>query len=195
VPVANRIGEEGQGWTYAKYLLQFERGNAYAPGLTHQLEKVKTIASAEVSDMGEPLIRDRDFRRKLADMLIKVEAINATELKLFAGRTSGEAMGPVSSMLKLEARWRSRRSPNWRLRRSGLRRPVHRRHLGVLKRRRQRTAPRPRLRRPDRADVLQLPQDLDLRRLQRDPAQHHGQDDPGAVAGGFGGVRSPPVSL
>ncbi|MFM8375484.1 MAG: acyl-CoA dehydrogenase family protein, partial [Phenylobacterium sp.] len=36
VPVANRIGEEGQGWTYAKYLLQFERGNPYAPGLTHQ---------------------------------------------------------------------------------------------------------------------------------------------------------------
>ncbi|MDO9247239.1 MAG: pimeloyl-CoA dehydrogenase large subunit, partial [Phenylobacterium sp.] len=25
VPVANRIGEENQGWTYAKYLLQFER--------------------------------------------------------------------------------------------------------------------------------------------------------------------------
>ena len=41
VPVANRIGEEGQGWTYAKYLLQFERGNAYAPGLTNMLDKVK----------------------------------------------------------------------------------------------------------------------------------------------------------
>jgi alkylation response protein AidB-like acyl-CoA dehydrogenase len=33
VPVANRIGEENKGWTYAKYLLEFERGNAYAPGL------------------------------------------------------------------------------------------------------------------------------------------------------------------
>ena len=102
VPVANRIGEEGQGWTYAKYLLQFERGNAYAPGLANMLDKVRKIASAEVADGGEALIRDRDFRRKLAEMEIKVEAINATELKLFAGRASGEAMGPVSSMLKLE---------------------------------------------------------------------------------------------
>ena len=102
VPVSNRIGDEGQGWTYAKYLLQFERGNAYAPELTHQLEKVRKIAATEAADGGEPLIRDRDFRRKLAEMEIKVATLNATELKLFAGRTAGEAMGPASSMLKLE---------------------------------------------------------------------------------------------
>ncbi len=102
VPIANRVGEEGQGWTYAKYLLQFERGNAYAPGLTNMLDKVKTIASAEVADSGGALIADPSFRRKLAEMQIKVEAINATELKLFAGRVTGQAMGPLSSMLKLE---------------------------------------------------------------------------------------------
>jgi len=102
VPVSNRIGEEGQGWTYAKYLLQFERGNAYAPGLTHMLEKVKTIAAAEVADSGGALIADPDFRRKVANAQIKIEALNATELKLFAGRTTGESMGPMSSMLKLE---------------------------------------------------------------------------------------------
>ncbi len=102
VPVANRIGEEGQGWTYAKYLLQFERGNAYAPGLTNMLNKVRAIASVEPSDGGEPMILDRDFRRKLADMRIKVDALNATELRVFSSRAAGEAMGPVSSMLKLE---------------------------------------------------------------------------------------------
>jgi alkylation response protein AidB-like acyl-CoA dehydrogenase len=102
VPVANRIGEEGQGWTYAKYLLQFERGNPYAPGLTHMLDKVLKIASVEAADGGGRLIEDRSFRRKLADMQIKVETLNATELKLFSGRAAGEAMGPASSMLKLE---------------------------------------------------------------------------------------------
>jgi alkylation response protein AidB-like acyl-CoA dehydrogenase len=102
VPVKNRIGEEGQGWTYAKYLLQFERGSAYAPGLTNMLDKVKSIASAERADGGERLIEDRSFRRKLAEMQIKVETLNATELKLFSGRAAGEAMGPASSMLKLE---------------------------------------------------------------------------------------------
>jgi alkylation response protein AidB-like acyl-CoA dehydrogenase len=102
VPVKNRIGEEGQGWTYAKYLLQFERGNAYAPGLTNMLDKVKTIAAAEPAGGGTRMIEDPDFRRKLADMQIKVEVLNATELKLFNGRAAGEAMGPSSSMLKLE---------------------------------------------------------------------------------------------
>ena len=35
-------------------------------------------------------------------MQIKVEALNATELRVFSGRANGEAMGAVSSMLKLE---------------------------------------------------------------------------------------------
>jgi alkylation response protein AidB-like acyl-CoA dehydrogenase len=102
VPVANRIGKEGEGWTYAKYLLQFERGSAYAPGLSNMLNKVKKIARLERSDRGGALYEDPDFRRKLAEAEIKVEALNATELRVFAGRANGEAMGAVSSMLKLE---------------------------------------------------------------------------------------------
>ncbi|HRD28266.1 MAG TPA: acyl-CoA dehydrogenase family protein [Caulobacter sp.] len=100
VPVANRIGEEGKGWTYAKYLLEFERGNAYAPGLMNALQKVRKIASAELGDSGEPLIRDRDFQRKLAEMEIRIEALNATELRIFSAMGSGQPVGPASSMLK-----------------------------------------------------------------------------------------------
>ena len=102
VPVSNRIGKEGEGWTYAKYLLQFERGNAYAPGLQAQLKKVKRIANLERSDGGGSMMSDPDFRRKLSEVEIKVEALNATELRIFAGRANGDAMGAVSSMLKLE---------------------------------------------------------------------------------------------
>jgi alkylation response protein AidB-like acyl-CoA dehydrogenase len=102
VPVKNRIGEEGQGWTYAKYLLQFERGSAYAPGLSNMLNKVKKIAAIERNDRGGRMLDDPDFRRKLAEAEIKTEALNATELRVFAGRANGEAMGAVSSMLKLE---------------------------------------------------------------------------------------------
>jgi alkylation response protein AidB-like acyl-CoA dehydrogenase len=101
VPVANRIGEEGKGWTYAKYLLEFERGNAYAPGLMKMLEKVRKIASLEAGDDGEPLIRDPDFRRKLSEIEIRVEALNATELRIFSAMGSGQPVGPASSMLKL----------------------------------------------------------------------------------------------
>ncbi|HSV03730.1 MAG TPA: acyl-CoA dehydrogenase family protein [Phenylobacterium sp.] len=102
VPVANRIGKEGEGWTYAKYLLQFERGSAYAPGLAHMLHRVKEIAGIERSGLGGRVLDDPVFRRKLVEAEIKTEALNATELRVFAGRSSGEAMGAVSSMLKLE---------------------------------------------------------------------------------------------
>jgi alkylation response protein AidB-like acyl-CoA dehydrogenase len=101
VPVANRIGEEGKGWTYAKYLLEFERGNAYAPGLMNMLKKVRRIAALEMSDAGEPLLADADFRRKLAEVEIRVEALNATELRIFSAMGSGKPVGPASSMLKL----------------------------------------------------------------------------------------------
>jgi alkylation response protein AidB-like acyl-CoA dehydrogenase len=102
VPIVNRIGEEGMGWTYAKYLLEFERGNAYAPGLMNMLKKVRRIASAEASGHGTSMIQDTDFRRKLANLQIKVEALNATELKIFSAMSSGTPVGPASSMLKLE---------------------------------------------------------------------------------------------
>ncbi len=102
VPVKNRVGEEGKGWTYAKYLLEFERGNAYAPGLSAQLKKVKAIAAKAPGDGGEPILKDPDFRRKLADMEIRIEGLNATELLAFSGRESGARMGAISSMLKCQ---------------------------------------------------------------------------------------------
>jgi alkylation response protein AidB-like acyl-CoA dehydrogenase len=102
VPVKNRVGEEGKGWTYAKYLLEFERGNAYAPGLNAQLAKVRKIASKARADGGEPMIADPEFRRKLAEMQIRVDSLNATELRAFSGRESGARMGPISSMLKCQ---------------------------------------------------------------------------------------------
>ena len=100
VPVSQRIGEEGKGWTYAKYLLEFERGNAYAPGLMNSLRKVRKIASAELGDDGQPLILDPDFRRKIAELEIRVEALNAAELRIFSAMGGGEPVGPASSMLK-----------------------------------------------------------------------------------------------
>ena len=101
VPISNRIGEENKGWTYAKYLLEFERGNAYAPGLMHMLRKVKKIAALERADDGGILIEDPDFRQKIANLEIAVESLNATELRIFSGRSAGKAVGPASSMLKL----------------------------------------------------------------------------------------------
>jgi len=99
VPVSGLIGEEGKGWTYAKYLLEFERGNAYAPGLKNMLRKVRKLASVEQSG-GEPLIRDEAFASKVANLEMKVEALNFTELRVFSSMAAGGRPGAQSSMLK-----------------------------------------------------------------------------------------------
>lgn len=94
VPIANRIGEEGKGWTYAKYLLEFERGNAYAPGLKTALAKAKRLAHYEGVD------RDPDFARKAAELEIQIAALDATELRIFSSLSAGKSIGAASSMLK-----------------------------------------------------------------------------------------------
>ncbi|MEN9855173.1 MAG: hypothetical protein RLZZ157_299 [Pseudomonadota bacterium] len=99
VPASNLIGEEGKGWTYAKYLLEFERGNAYAPGLKNALKKIKRIAATEMSG-DQPLAADPDFARKIAELEVQICALDATEMKIFSGLSSGKSVGAASSMLK-----------------------------------------------------------------------------------------------
>ncbi len=99
VPVENRIGEEGKGWTYAKYLLEFERGNAYSHGLKAGLESVKSIASSEIAN-GIPLAEDDAFKRKLAATEIAIYAMEFTELRILSSLATGKNVGPESSLLK-----------------------------------------------------------------------------------------------
>ena len=99
VPVSNLIGEEGKGWTYAKYLLEFERGNAYSHGLKASLQHVKNIASVEM-DGDRPLIDNEDFRRKVAETEIAISAMEFTELRILSSIATGGNVGPESSLLK-----------------------------------------------------------------------------------------------
>jgi len=100
VPKANRVGEENDGWTVAKYLLEFERGGAFAAGLAVSAEKVRSIASAEHADTGERLIDDPAFRTKLSEAEIAVKAMEVTEHRVMAEIAAKGNPGPASSMLK-----------------------------------------------------------------------------------------------
>ncbi len=100
VPKENLIGELNRGWTYAKYLLEFERGNAYGPSLKRSIAKVKSIAENELVGTGERLIDDSSFAGKIADMERQITAMEFTELRIFAALSAGERVGPESSMLK-----------------------------------------------------------------------------------------------
>ncbi len=102
VPVANRIGPENEGWTVAKYLLEFERGgSAYSPSLHAMLEKLKKIAAEEPAGNGEALIQDADFRSRLADLEAQVVALEFFEKKTMSALTTGQNPGAASSIMKL----------------------------------------------------------------------------------------------
>jgi alkylation response protein AidB-like acyl-CoA dehydrogenase len=103
VPMANRLGEENQGWTVAKYLLEFERGGGMAASLKVGLSRLKAMAMCETSDAGGKLIDDPAFRRGYAEAAVRVEAIEVTEHRVLATLASGGAPGPASSMLKTQA--------------------------------------------------------------------------------------------
>ena len=99
VPKENLIGEEGKGWTYAKYLLEFERGNGYSAGLYSSLEKIVDMAKTPTSG-GEPLMEDSSFKEKLADVEVQINAMEATELRILGSLSAGQNVGPESSLLK-----------------------------------------------------------------------------------------------
>lgn len=102
VPKANRIGEENQGWTVAKYLLEFERGGLeYAPGLHFQLAKIKEMAAQEFTATGIPLAEDLVFRRKFSAVEIEVCALEFTENRIKAALGNGQNPGPAASMTKI----------------------------------------------------------------------------------------------
>jgi acyl-CoA dehydrogenase len=99
VPVVNRIGEEGQGWTIAKYLLEFERGGAYAAGMKVSIDGLRAMATKE-RENGARLIDDPVFRSKIDEAEIELLAIEFSEHRIMSALSSGQNPGAVSSMLK-----------------------------------------------------------------------------------------------
>jgi alkylation response protein AidB-like acyl-CoA dehydrogenase len=99
VPKENLVGEANRGWTYAKYLLEFERGNAGAPGLKRALGKVRRMAGETDAD-GARLLDDPAFRARLDEIDIQISAMEFFELRLFSAMSAGQPPGAESSMLK-----------------------------------------------------------------------------------------------
>jgi acyl-CoA dehydrogenase len=102
VPKANRLGEENDGWTVAKYLLEFERGGGSGAGLKISLGRIRELASRRAADDGERLIDDETFASRLAAASVAVEAIEMTEHRVMSALSAGKNPGPASSMLKMQ---------------------------------------------------------------------------------------------
>lgn len=94
-PVANLVGAENDGWSVAKYLLEFERGAVYAPKAGAMLEKVKRLA--RVCNVSDP-----SFSLKIAQVEIDIIALEMKELRVLSSLSLGQSTGSASSVLKLK---------------------------------------------------------------------------------------------
>tara|TARA_B100000686_G_scaffold280570_1_gene301782 strand:+ start:170 stop:1351 length:1182 start_codon:yes stop_codon:yes gene_type:complete len=96
VPVANRIGEQDKGWTYAKFLLGYERFNmAGIPAAKRQMRRLKAMAD----DQG--LAEEPRFRNKIADADIQIRTLESTMLRLLAAASAGKDPGAEASYIKI----------------------------------------------------------------------------------------------
>jgi alkylation response protein AidB-like acyl-CoA dehydrogenase len=99
VPVANLVGQENRGWTYAKYLLGHERTGIAAVGRSkRELAFLKRYALAQ-SKNGKPLLEDPLFAAKVATLEIELMALEMTVLRVLA--QEHKAPGPEASVLKV----------------------------------------------------------------------------------------------
>lgn len=100
VPVENLVGEEGAGWTYAKFLLTNERtASAEVPHTKRDIAQLREIAGLETKN-GRPLIEDRDFRRKLARIEVDTLALEFAVLRVLSDEEN-PVNGNIASLVKV----------------------------------------------------------------------------------------------
>jgi hypothetical protein len=102
VPTANLVGEENRGWTYAKYLLTYERTSMAGVGSSSAaLAWLKSIAAKQRRG-GRPLLDDPLFAARVARAEIELGNLSTTALRVVAAVAGGGAPGAESSMLKVK---------------------------------------------------------------------------------------------
>ncbi|HZU46850.1 MAG TPA: acyl-CoA dehydrogenase family protein, partial [Mycobacterium sp.] len=95
VPADQLVGEENQGWTYAKFLLGNERTGIAGVGRTKvRLAEVKRYA-ADTKMLDDPL-----FAARLAEVENELLALELTQMRVTASSAGGKP-NPASSVLKL----------------------------------------------------------------------------------------------
>ena len=98
VPKTNRVGKENDGWSVAKYLLQFERFSMSSIELRRLLSRTRHLAE-QTNEDGLSLAHSADFRSKLDALEVECAAIEVSEQRVLAQLDAGETPGTVSSVL------------------------------------------------------------------------------------------------
>jgi alkylation response protein AidB-like acyl-CoA dehydrogenase len=99
--VSDRIGEEGDGWKIAKFLLENERGGScLAPKLLADLDVIETAAAGQPDGFGGMLADDPGWKRRLAKIRLSALALEMIELRILADLANDRQPGPQTSLTK-----------------------------------------------------------------------------------------------
>ena len=98
----NRVGEENQGWSVAKFLLEFERGgSSYNMFIESQLATVYDLM-AEQRDAHDASVGDEPaIASQLAELEIDSLALKFLEYRISAAAAAGGNPGALASMQKI----------------------------------------------------------------------------------------------
>ena len=98
--VSDRIGEENQGWSVAKYLLEFERSGGIGGSKSlSDLDFIRRLIKKISSTHKDSSFADT-YNTKVAELEIKALSIQYTSLRILSSLTKGNSPGPESSMMK-----------------------------------------------------------------------------------------------
>ncbi|MGQ0620360.1 MAG: acyl-CoA dehydrogenase family protein [Panacagrimonas sp.] len=98
VPVENRVGDEGQGWTIAKYLLTHER-----TGIAAVADSKRQLSWLAETVARDPVLKDSPHaRRRIAELEVDLLALEYTNLRTLDRMARGQPPGAESSGLKIK---------------------------------------------------------------------------------------------
>jgi alkylation response protein AidB-like acyl-CoA dehydrogenase len=101
VPAENLVGQEGAGWTYAKFLLEHERTtSSFIFWIKRELARTRELGFTFLRN-GRPAVEDPDWARRLAVVAAQVEAHEWSVLRVLSEEVTDYPLSAGASVLKL----------------------------------------------------------------------------------------------
>jgi alkylation response protein AidB-like acyl-CoA dehydrogenase len=102
VPKANALGQIDDGWTVAKYLLEFERGGScYAPALQVQADEIARQAGKLRTAGAVSELEAASFQARLAAAQARIDVLETLEFQILSSLSRGQGAGASASVMKI----------------------------------------------------------------------------------------------
>ncbi|WP_313802964.1 acyl-CoA dehydrogenase family protein [Sphingobium sp.] len=101
VPVENLVGEEGGGWTYAKFLLDNERLISAEVGKAQRLMAQLRFFLSEIRQGSVTLAETQAWRQRMGELELKLMSLVSLCNRMFSELEMGNDPGLSASMLKI----------------------------------------------------------------------------------------------